>query len=64
MKKKNNISKALLEVWEWKESAYKEVKGFDLTSAIRKRIMDSISTTHHLGFKSIKKRDRTFSSVF
>ena len=37
-------SKAQLEVWKWKDIAYREVKNMDLKSAIRKRLEDSIET--------------------
>lgn len=60
--KTSKISKALLEVWDWKESAYKEVKNFDRETALRKRLETSLQTAHRLGFEPTKL-NRKFSSV-
>lgn len=46
------LSKAMTEVWEWKEIAYQEVKNLSIKDALRKRIEDSIKTAESLGFKS------------
>jgi predicted XRE-type DNA-binding protein len=37
-------SKALKEVWEWKDKAYEEVKNLDIKSALEKRLSDAIRT--------------------
>ncbi|NUM37062.1 MAG: hypothetical protein HUU50_21175 [Candidatus Brocadiae bacterium] len=52
----NNIkeSKSLLDVYEWKESAYQEVANLPLDEALEKRIEDSMKMAKKLGF-SIKK---------
>ena len=52
---KNNISKALTEVWEWKELAYEEVKHLPREQAIRKRLESSLETVHQLGLKMTNK---------
>jgi len=46
----NNESKALTEVWEWKEAAYREVEHLDIREALRIRLYDSIATVKKLGF--------------
>jgi hypothetical protein len=43
-------SKALTEVWSWKEEAYNEVKHLDIEAAVSKRIEGTLATTHRLGF--------------
>ena len=48
---KINDSKSLLEVWNWKEKAFKEVENMDLKDALKKRIDDSISLAKKEGFK-------------
>ncbi len=52
---KNNISKALTEVWEWKEIAYEEVKHLPREQAIRKRLESSLNTVLELGLKMADK---------
>ena len=42
-------SKAQLEVWEWKEEAWREVCHLDIRSAIQKRLQDSMETAKRLG---------------
>jgi hypothetical protein len=54
---KNNISKALTEVWEWKELAYEEVKHLPREQAIRKRLESSLKTVHQLGLKMNDKTE-------
>jgi hypothetical protein len=46
-----NISKALTDVWEWKESAYKDVANLPIKDAVRKRIQDAETLSKKLGFK-------------
>jgi hypothetical protein len=41
-------SKAQLEVWRWKEEAWKEVAHLDLGEAMRRRLMDSVRTADAL----------------
>ena len=49
--KKSKISKALLEVWQWKEKCYSEVKNLPIEKAIEKRIEDLYKTVKRMGFK-------------
>ncbi|MBF0227671.1 MAG: hypothetical protein HQK76_19660 [Desulfobacterales bacterium] len=51
---KNNESKALKEVWELKDKAYKEVEKMDLRDALKERINKSVNTTKNLGFETKK----------
>lgn len=46
--KKTEESKALREVWEWKDQAYREVAHLDLASALRKRLEDSMRNARNL----------------
>ena len=57
---KNNISKALIEVWEWKEIAYEEVKHLPREQAIRKRLESSLETVHQLGLKMNDKTEEPY----
>jgi len=47
---KEKAPKSLLDVWEWKESAYQEVADLLLEQALEKRIRDSTRLTKQLGF--------------
>jgi hypothetical protein len=49
----NKESKALLEVWEWKETAYKEVENMELKRALKERMDKSIITAEKLNFKTV-----------
>jgi len=42
--KKTKDSKAQLEVWRWKEEAWREVEHLDLAKAMQKRLKDSVRT--------------------
>lgn len=44
------ISKALRDVWKWKDEAYREVAGLPAREAIEKRLHDSERTARELGF--------------
>lgn len=46
---KPETPKSLLEVWEWKDAAWKSVEHLDLDSAIRKRLSDSAETLKRWG---------------
>jgi hypothetical protein len=48
--RKIKTSKSLLEVWEWKDKAFNEVKDLDVEAAIKKRLITSLNTTKTLGF--------------
>ncbi len=48
-------SKALQEVWEWKELAYKEVEHLSIAEALTKRLADSLHTVCQLGFPVSEK---------
>lgn len=58
---KAGVSKAQLEVWEWKAEAWKEVEQLDLEAAFRKRLADSLKTVKRLGFQ-FTTTDRVRSS--
>ena len=65
--KKNKVAKSLLEVWEWKNLAYREVKDLPLEEAIKKRISDSLKITEMMGFtlwrKPVEKLNPQYSRV-
>jgi hypothetical protein len=46
-------SKAQIEVWEWKEIAYKKVENLDLKEALMARLEKSAVTAEKLGIKTI-----------
>lgn len=50
--KKIEESKALSEVWEWKESAYRKVAHLDLDAALKKRLDDCVRTVKELNIPS------------
>ena len=52
----NNLkeSKSLLEVWELKEMAYKEVEKLEIDKAINERLLKSIKTVNELGLSTNK----------
>lgn len=47
--RKSKISKAQIEVWEWKELAFEEVSHLPIRDALRKRILDSMESVEKLG---------------
>ena len=49
--KTNNISKAQIEVWEWKEKAAAEVENIDLKRALDASIIKSVKIMEKLGLK-------------
>jgi hypothetical protein len=49
--KPSNISKAQIEVWEWKEKAAAEVDNLDLQKALDISVMNSIRIMEKLGLK-------------
>jgi len=50
---KNKESKALLEVWEWKDKAFKEVENMELRKALKERIKRSMMLLKKHGFKTV-----------
>lgn len=44
------ISNAQIEVWEWKNAAWKDVEHLDLRDALLKRLENSAETCRILGF--------------
>ena len=48
--KKIKASRSLVEVWEWKEDAFKEVMNLDIDTAIKKRLETSLKTSKEMGF--------------
>ena len=53
------VSRSQLEVWEWKETLWKEVAHLDTKVAIHKILSDSIETERKFGLKENKKKVRT-----
>ena len=47
-------SKSLLEVWELKEMAYKEVEKLEIDNALSERLLKSIKTVNELGLSTNK----------
>lgn len=45
---KNEVSKALSEVWTWKEAAYSEVKGLPVADAVHERLRRVLETASRL----------------
>jgi hypothetical protein len=58
MTRKTKESKALNEIWEWKENAYRKVAHLDLDEALNKRLDDSIKTVKRLRGKTEKTSSR------
>lgn len=54
--KTNNISKAQIEVWEWKEKAAAEVENLDLKKALDISVMNSIRIMEKLGLKVLEHK--------
>lgn len=54
--KTNNISKAQIEVWEWKEKAAAEVENLDLKKALDISVMNSIRIMENLGLKNLEHK--------
>jgi len=46
-------SKAQIEVWEWKEIAYKEVENLGLKEALRARLEKSAVTVKKMGINTV-----------
>lgn len=53
---RKNESKALQEVWQWKDESYEEVKHLPTDQAVRKRLTDSIRSVRVLGLRMTKKK--------
>lgn len=47
---KHRISKALREVWDWKDECYREVAGLSIRDALKKRLADASRKAAKLGF--------------
>ena len=52
--KRNEDSKALKEVWQLKEDAYRAVEGLPLGAALHARLTSSIATAAQLGFSTTR----------
>jgi hypothetical protein len=52
--KTDNISKAQIEVWEWKEKAAADVENIDLKEALDISLMNSVKIMEKLGLKPTK----------
>ena len=50
------VSKSQVEVWEWKETLWKEVAHLDTKAAIHKILSDAIETERKLGLRENKKK--------
>ncbi|MBM3860583.1 MAG: hypothetical protein FJ395_13155 [Verrucomicrobia bacterium] len=48
------VSKALEEVWQWKEEAWQEVAHLPLRQALRKRMEIAERTARELGFEPVR----------
>ena len=46
---KRHVSRALTEVWAWKEACYRDVAHLSTRNAIKKRLADCDRTARHLG---------------
>ncbi len=46
---KEKEPRALRDVWEWKDRAYKEVEHLPTDQALKKRLQDSLQTVRQLG---------------
>ena len=55
---KNNVSQALIEVWNWKDQAYHEVEQLPIEQALRKRLEDSLRLVRQLGMTVSDKVER------
>jgi len=53
--KRSDDSKALNEVWQLKEDAYKSVEGIPLAAALHARLTTSITTATQLGFATTRE---------
>lgn len=51
-------SRALTEVWEWKDAAYREVENLDIETAMKKRLSTSVKTAKKLGFVLTSPADK------
>ena len=49
------VSKALEEVWQWKEEAWQEVAHLPLRQALRKRMEIAERTARELGFEPVPR---------
>jgi hypothetical protein len=54
---RNDDPKALREVWEWKERAYREVEHLPARQAVRKRLEDSIKAVRAIGLPTVPEED-------
>jgi len=61
--KTSNVSKALEEVWKWKDACYRDVAHLPFREALRKRIEDSERTARKLGFVSIERNAKNQMAV-
>lgn len=57
-------SKAMLEVWEWKEAAMEEVEGLDLKTTLKLRLTKAVKTTKELGLDQQNSNLANISSSF
>ena len=56
--KNHKVSKALQEVWDWKDACYREVAHLPFREAVRKRIEDSERRARELGFVPVERSGR------
>jgi cytidine deaminase len=59
----NEDSKALKEVWQMKDDAYKAVEGHPLAAALHTRLTTSIATAAQLGFGTTRALNCAEASV-
>ena len=61
--KNHKVSKALQEVWDWKDACYREVAHLPFRDALRKRIEDCERRARELGFVAVDRVDRRHAAV-
>lgn len=59
----SNVSKALEDVWNWKDACYRDVAHLPFREALRKRIEDSERTARELGFTVVERNARSRLAV-
>jgi hypothetical protein len=59
----DKASKALQDVWKWKDACYREVAHLPFRDALRKRIQDSERAARELGFMPVEQADRPHLAV-
>ena len=61
--KTSRVSKALDEVWKWKDACYQDVAHLPFREALRKRIEDAERVARGLGFVAVERNVRNQLAV-